>query len=94
MKAKIVICCVITAAILTTPLPARAAEVGDGPLDIVFVVDCSGSMQRSDPEQASRELIGLFASAANPANVRIGIVGYSDKIVVSLPPTGMGTGDG
>jgi hypothetical protein len=39
-------------------------------------------------------LIGLFASAANPANVRIGIVGYSDKIVVSLPPTGMGTGDG
>jgi hypothetical protein len=56
-------------------------------LDIVFAVNTSGSMRTNDPEGFAREFLGLLTTVADPKGVRIGIVGYSDKIRVSLPVT-------
>jgi hypothetical protein len=71
-----------------------AASARTEPLDIMFVVDCSGSMGNNDPEKSVRELIGLFAAVSNPERIRIGVTGYSDKVVVSLPPQDLTTDEG
>jgi hypothetical protein len=71
------------------PLPA----VREG-IDIVFAVDVSGSMKINDPENFTRDFLGLLTSVADPKGVRIGIVGYNTGIKVSLPVTDISSEEG
>jgi Mg-chelatase subunit ChlD len=81
------LCIVIIFAVTTACLPVgfSFAETPAPGLDLMFVVDCSGSMKSNDPEESTKELLGLFAAVSDPESVRIGVTAYSDKITVALP---------
>lgn len=70
-------------------LPARAAA----PVDIVFVLDNSGSMRTHDPRFLTREAVVDFtASLAERARLqgfpaRIGIVLFDEDVTIALPLT-------
>ncbi|MDR1245679.1 MAG: VWA domain-containing protein [Clostridiales Family XIII bacterium] len=88
------IVCLAIMLFLITATPYCFAVSESESLDIVFVADCSGSMRTGDAENSVKELIALFAAVSNDERVRIGVVGYSDRIVVSLPPQNLSTDEG
>lgn len=59
------------------------------PLDAIFVIDNSGSMQRNDPAFITRQVVRDF-SAALPADARLGMVLFDRdaRLVAPLAPAG------
>lgn len=49
-------------------------------IDVVLVIDVSGSMLSSDPEKVSFEAMKMFVDMTTFSGDKIGIVAYSDKI--------------
>lgn len=95
MKKRLILCLCLTVFLLLPsfssakdPLDTRKG------LDIVFAVDTSGSMKTNDPAGFAREFLGLFATVADPKGIRVGIVGYSTKLTVSLPLTDISSKEG
>ncbi|WP_027623026.1 vWA domain-containing protein [Clostridium lundense] len=50
-------------------------------LDVIFVLDASGSMKNSDPEDIRIEAIKMFLDMAQLKGNKVGLVAYSDGIV-------------
>lgn len=66
-------------ALLLTPLvKAEAAESAsdDTKVDFVLVLDCSGSMEASDPEGLSISAAKMFVDMIPMENARVGVVGF------------------
>ena len=55
-------------------------------LDIIFVMDCSGSMRSNDPDGIGRGMMKAFVDTVHAESIRIGFVAYSDAIVAKTPP--------
>lgn len=50
-------------------------------VDVVFVLDSSGSMKQSDPEQIRTEAIKMFLDMGQVSGNKAGLVAYSDTIL-------------
>lgn len=50
-------------------------------MDVVFVLDSSGSMKESDPEEIRTEAIKMFLDMGQVQGNKVGLVAYSDNIV-------------
>lgn len=57
-----------------------AAQLGTG-MDVIFVLDSSGSMAESDPEKIREEAIKMFLDMGQIEGNKAGLVAYSDSIV-------------
>lgn len=57
-----------------------AAQSGTG-MDVIFVLDSSGSMAESDPEKIREEAIKMFLDMGQIQGNKAGLVAYSDSIV-------------
>ena len=64
---------------------AFAAEISGqkNALDIMFVLDVSGSMRTNDPDGIALDMVKAFIDTVHIQNIRIGFVAYNDKIVSS-----------
>lgn len=51
--------------------------------DIVFVLDISGSMKKTDPNKISIEIMKMMTDICSFQNNRVGFVGYNDTIAYS-----------
>jgi Mg-chelatase subunit ChlD len=50
-------------------------------MDVIFVLDSSGSMRESDPEEIRTEAIKMFLDMSQIQGNKVGLVAYSDNIV-------------
>lgn len=85
-KAVMMLLCFILC--FTFPLSSYAEEIpsSDNGLDIVFVIDCSGSMITNDPGRIGLSMVQAFTDTVHTENIRIGYVAYNDGIVSSSAP--------
>jgi len=58
-------------------------------LDVVFVVDASGSMKSNDPEGIALEMVKAFVDTIHADDISVGFVAYNDKIVSASAPISM-----
>ncbi|MCL1997270.1 MAG: VWA domain-containing protein [Turicibacter sp.] len=78
------------------PKIVSAQEIGNPSqfdLDVIFVIDDSGSMIRMDPQDLSLEAANLFISLTSETDTRAGFVFYSDdrrqrNLTIPLTPVG------
>lgn len=55
-------------------------------LDIMFVMDYSGSMKANDPEDIARGMVKAFIDTVHSTDIRVGFVAYNDRILSSTSP--------
>lgn len=81
---------VICGILLMTPISIKAhaeeyASEKNG-LDVIFVMDYSGSMKSNDPEHIAKAMVKAFIDTVHSADIRIGFVSYNDRILSSASP--------
>lgn len=64
----------------TSFISVKAAELSSN-LDVIFVLDASGSMKASDPEDIRIEAVKMFLDMSQLKGNKVGLVAYSDHIV-------------
>lgn len=82
---------------LITPISIKAhaeeyASKKNG-LDVIFVMDYSGSMKSNDPEQIAQAMVKAFIDTVHSADIRIGFVSYNDRILSSASPVEIQTAE-
>lgn len=80
---------ILSAAVLGTTAAAVGATTGE--VDIVFLVDSSNSMTKSDPDFIRLEAIKLFADLCSLGNTKIGFVLFGSDINSSQEPIPINT---
>lgn len=55
-------------------------------LDVIFVMDYSGSMNSNDPEHIAKSMVKAFIDTVHSPDIRIGFVSYNDRILSSASP--------
>lgn len=78
---RILFCCVVLSLIF--PKTAHAEEFASErePVEIVFVIDCSGSMKANDPSKMGLSMVQAFIETVQTGNVRVGYMDYNGSIV-------------
>lgn len=66
---------------LTYSVQVKADSSSSSGFDVIFLLDASGSMKKSDPEQLRSEAIKLFLDMSTAKGSKFGLVAYSDSIV-------------
>ncbi len=56
-------------------------SAGVSNLDVIFVLDASGSMKTSDPQEIRTEAIKMFLDMCGTYGNKVGLVAYSDNII-------------
>lgn len=64
---------------------------GKNGLDVMFVMDYSGSMSANDPDHTAIGMVKAFIDTVHSADIRIGFVAYNDHIVSSAAPVSVRT---
>lgn len=77
----------ILALLSIVPFYTYAADAGQFDLDVIFVIDNSGSMLYSDPNKLALSASNLFIDMCEDSDSRIGYVMYTDTIPSSQPLT-------
>lgn len=83
---RIALCCIILA--LFFPLTGYAGEIvpQKEQLDIIFVIDSSGSMKTNDASRMALDMVQAFIDTMQTQGIRIGYVAYNDEIVSYAAP--------
>lgn len=55
-------------------------------LDVMFVMDYSGSMKKNDSLDIARGMVKAFVDTVHSADIRVGFVSYNDRILTSTSP--------
>lgn len=55
-------------------------------MDVVFVIDCSGSMKTNDPSKMGLSMVQAFIDTVQAENIRVGYVAYNDSILAFSTP--------
>lgn len=55
-------------------------------LDVMFVMDYSGSMKTNDSQDIARGMVKAFVDTVHSADIRVGFVAYNDRILTSTSP--------
>ncbi|MBU3191642.1 VWA domain-containing protein [Clostridium bowmanii] len=72
---------VITLQISCTLSVFAKTGAGVSNLDMIFVLDASGSMKTSDPQEIRTEAIKMFLDMCGVEGNKVGLVAYSDNII-------------
>ncbi len=68
----------------------RGAAAGSG-LDLLLVLDNSGSMKQNDPQFLTRAVVTEFVSSKRlPPDTRVGVVMFADNATMTMPLTPIG----
>jgi Mg-chelatase subunit ChlD len=67
-------------AFLFIPRTAQASEFGDAGLDVVVVIDTSGSMKQTDPDRIAVEAAKLFIDMTEMSGSKLSVVSFSDEL--------------
>lgn len=72
---------------------ASGEEIASGKngLDVMFVMDYSGSMAANDPDNTAIGMVKAFIDTVHSADIRIGFVAYNDHIMSSAAPVSVRT---
>lgn len=62
-------------------------------LDVIFVMDYSGSMKANDSEHIAQAMVKAFIDTVHSADIRIGFVSYNDRILSSASPVPVQTAE-
>lgn len=86
---RILFCCVVLSLIF--PKTAHAEEFASErePVEIVFVIDCSGSMKANDPSKMGLSMVQAFIDTVQTENAQVGYVAYNDSILSFSAPESM-----
>lgn len=83
--------------LLMTPISmsARGEEYASekNGLDVIFVMDYSGSMKTNDSEHIAQAMVKAFIDTVHSADIRIGFVSYNDRILSSASPAPVQTAE-
>ena len=71
---------------VTFPVMAEEISGRKNQLDVMFVVDVSGSMRSNDPNGIALEMVKAFIDTVHKDDVRVGFVAYNDAIVTASDP--------
>lgn len=55
-------------------------------LDVLFVMDYSGSMRTNDLRNIAKGMVKAFVDTVHSADIRVGFVAYNDRILTSMSP--------
>lgn len=55
-------------------------------MEVVFVVDCSGSMKTNDPSRMGLSMVQAFIDTVQTENIKVGYVAYNDGILAFSAP--------
>ena len=66
--------------LLSIPVHAQEFRNDREGLDVVFAVDCSGSMKSNDPDKMGIRMIQAFIDTVHSEDIRIGYVAYDHEI--------------
>lgn len=86
-----VICCVLFLASISTNVHAEEYTSEKNGLDVVFVMDYSGSMKSNDPEHIAKAMVKAFIDTVHSADIRIGFVSYNDRLLSTTSPVPVST---
>lgn len=81
-----IILCMMLSVVYSQPLYAQEILSINKGLDVVFVMDSSGSMKSNDSNKMAMDMVKAFIDTVHIENIRIGFVSYNDKIVSSSAP--------
>ena len=62
-------------------------------LDVVFVMDYSGSMKSNDSELIAQGMVKAFIDTVHSADIRIGFVAYNDRLLSTTFPVPVKSGE-
>lgn len=74
------------ASIQETMAPDASAQEATPPMDLVFVIDNSGSMRKNDPKSITPEVVSTFVDQL-PENAKVGMVLFDQKARLLIPMT-------
>ncbi|MGV8982498.1 vWA domain-containing protein [Clostridium sp.] len=81
-KNRLLVFMIVIALQISCTLSAFATTgVGVSNLDVIFVLDASGSMKTSDPQEIRTEAIKMFLDMCGVEGNKVGLVAYSDNII-------------
>ncbi len=81
IKSILVITVILVFQLGSIPLVNAQNNTPSSNLDVVFVLDSSGSMKESDPEEIRTEAIKMFLDMSQVQGNKVGLVAYSDNVV-------------
>ncbi len=85
-KFLLTILCLTFLVSFSFPVCAKEFTSQRNGLDVMFVIDSSGSMAANDPDRIGMSMVKAFIDTVHIKNIRIGFTAYSDRIVsVSSP---------
>ncbi len=70
--------------LLSIPVHAQEFRNDRAGLDVVFAVDCSGSMKSNDPDKMGIRMMQAFIDTVHSEDIRIGYVAYDHEITDSF----------
>lgn len=83
---QILICCIILCLAFPQNVSAQEVISEDPAIDIIFVIDCSGSMKANDPTKMGLNMVQAFIDTVQTDNIQIGYVAYNEDIISFLTP--------
>lgn len=93
-RQKKILAFVISLVFLTIfPIAANAEDFinqGDG-IDVIFVMDYSGSMKTNDSQNIAKGMVKAFIDTVYDGDIRVGFVAYNDQILSSTSPMSINT---
>ncbi len=90
---KILLCCIVLSLLLPKTVYAEEITSRKEPMEIVFVMDCSGSMKSNDSSKMGLDMVQAFIDTIQTDNISIGYVAYNDAIRSFSAPESISTGE-
>lgn len=83
---RILLCCLILCLAFSQTVYAEEIISEKTPLDIIFVIDCSGSMKTNDSSKMGLNMVQAFIDTVQTGNIRVGYVAYNENILSFSSP--------
>lgn len=73
---------------LAFPQSAHAEEIENERtgLEVIFVIDCSGSMKTNDPSRVAVRMVQAFIDSVHTEELLVGFAAYNDTVAASAAP--------
>ena len=82
----ILLCCIVLCLLFPEKVHAEEIVSEEEPVDIIFVIDCSGSMKTNDVSRMGLSMVQAFVDTVQAEDIRIGYVAYNDSILSYSAP--------
>lgn len=80
------LCCIVLCLMFSKTAYAQEITSEREPIEIVFVIDCSGSMKTNDPSKMGLNMVQAFIDTVQAGDIRVGYVAYNDEIQAFSAP--------